>query len=243
MAKPNQFDNPSNGFLSSLLPVLEQLSSLTSRQLIDFSSAPWIDSFGFMQKAITSALTMSNRIYLDSMIESLSVVQRYMESISQISINTLATLPNIQETLLTHVVTSLETALPYMDLNQREEYQEEVIPKLEKAHQNKLTLNDILAIISLLVSIYFGIVSSLPDEQLDRISRQNEIIIEQQAELIELEKEDAELRDTLNALADSINLLSDEVESLRNEIENVDDASELDGHSDTENGQQQNDNP
>lgn len=234
MSKTNQFDNPENSFLLSLLPVLEKLSTQASWPLIN-------ESFKSIQDVLTTVLTSSNRISLDSLMESLSIMQGYMESISQIYIDTLSVWPSIQETLLGHVVAALEMAFPYMDSAQREEYQEEVVPKLEKvSSRNKLTISDILAIISLLVTIYFGIVSSLPNEQLDRISQQNEIIIGQQAELIELTKEDTELRKTLDALTDSINLLSDEVESLRNEIENADEVPELNGHSDAENGQEQN---
>lgn len=142
-------------------------------------------------------------------------------------------------TVMQSVTAAVAAAQPLIPPDRQEEFRAEVLPKVEECKTKKLTIGDILSLISLLFTIYFGIVSSLPDEQLDRIAKQNEIIIEQQEEMIELKKEDAELRNALDALSNSIDLLADEVESLRNQAENVGNISELDGQSDAENRQQQ----
>lgn len=218
MRLQEQFSNRFN-YLSSISQI---------NRLVDASSRiPQIDSS--LVKLVSSQKRM------DSILQSCLSAQKHVSSFDMML--------NVQASLASQVMRSIEYAIPYMDSDQQEEYAEDVLPKLQDCQDKKLTLSDILTIISLLVTIYFGIISSLPDEQLDRISQQNEIIIEQQEELIELKKEDAELRETLDALTDSINLLTDEVESLRNEIENLDDAPELDRQSDAEESEQQNDDP
>lgn len=168
-------------------------------------------------------------------------VQSYNQLVSSISTsekiaNLLAN--SVTDSILNSVAVAIASAQSYISVEQYEEYTETIEPALSQKNGHRLTLGVWLSLIGLLFDILFGIVSILPNEQLDRIIQQNDIIIDQQQEMLELKKEDAELRDTLNALIDSINLLSDEIDSLRDEIEGSDDVSESDSQTDTENGQQ-----
>lgn len=109
------------------------------------------------------------------------------------------------------------------------EMSEPLEPRVESNNPKKRSVLDVFSIIStwisILVTIYCTILSSLPDDQLDRIAAQNEIIIAQQEEILELKEEDRELQNTLNTLGDAINLLTEEVEVLRDELEHIDDSS------------------
>lgn len=99
----------------------------------------------------------------------------------------------------------------------------ETIPEGQISSDKEFTLDRIFTVISILIALYSAIVQSLPNEQLDRLIAQNDIIISQQAELIELNQEDQELHEVLTDLKDSINSLTDEVNALRDEIENLND--------------------
>lgn len=181
--------------------------------------------------------------YNDLIKESQDILNSFIGYVSTIPpsvIDTLKLLPATQD-YIRQVASTFEKALPYMDSKQEKKYKEEVLPKLKRSIEHKLSISDLIAIISLIVAIYFGIISSLPDEQLDRISQQSEVItkqnaviIEQQKEIIEFQQEDLKLRDTLDSPTDSINMLSDQVQSLREEIERSNDLSKLDSQFDAE---------
>lgn len=134
---------------------------------------------------------------------------------------------------------ALTLAELYLPPEEKEQYETIIKPKLEEKSSSRLTLSDILSLLSLLVTIFFGIISSMSDEQAERIIAQNEVIIEQNNEIIQLKKEDEALLDALDSLSDSINLLTDEVKSLREELESSNDPSDGSGQPDTENTQQQ----
>lgn len=128
---------------------------------------------------------------------------------------------------------------PYLPEDKKEECDNIIRPKLSKATHIRLTLSDTISILSLLVTIFFGIVASMPDDQTERIIAQNDIIVEQQAEIIRLKQEDEALLDALDSLSDSINLLTDEIELLRDELENTNDPPDGSGQAGTEDTQQQ----
>lgn len=122
-------------------------------------------------------------------------------------------------------VTASEPYIPPEEVHQVEN----VIPAVQQK-KHRLSISDVLALISILVTIYTSIISSRPNDQLDRIITQNDIIISQQEELIPLKQEDLKLMEVLNTLCDSINLLTDEVELLQEELErsnNLSDCGEL----------------
>ena len=126
---------------------------------------------------------------------------------------------------LSKAVTASEPYIPPEEVHQVEN----VIPAVQQK-KHHLSIPDILALISILFTIYTSIISSRPNDQLDRIITQNDIIISQQEELISLKQEDLKLMEALNTLRDSINLLTDEVELLQEELErsnNLSDCGEL----------------
>lgn len=141
------------------------------------------------------------------------------------------------QSILNSLANTLAYVEPYLPPEKKEECERVILPKLSKESRIKLTFSDVVAILSLLVTIYFGIISSLPNDQLDRLIEQNEIIIEQQDEIARLKEEDEKLLNALNSLTDSINLLSEEVELLRNELESSEDIPDGQSLPDTEDSQ------
>lgn len=128
----------------------------------------------------------------------------------------------------------------YLPPEERKICTDTVIPQLRKKSAAKITLSEALALLSLLVSIFFGVTSSMPDTQVERIIAQNEIIIEQQAEIVRLQKEDEDLLEALDALSKSINLLTDEIELLRDGLEKPTDLPDSSGQPDPGEAQQNN---
>jgi hypothetical protein len=213
------------------------LTNSCSNALLNFcnisASLPYNDLLGNVSKTCEQFCHLFTNV-------NFNVVQASLTSFERIQPSFLNTFINILDipykSILDTVTDALEYAEPYLPPETKEECKNTVLPKLKSSR--KLTLSDALAILSLLVTILFGILSSTPDEQMDRIIAQNERIIEQQAELIQLQKEDKALLDTLDSLSDSINLLSDEIELLREELESSGNLGNSPDQPDTENGQQ-----
>lgn len=152
---------------------------------------------------------------------------------------TIADSPSNHAVLLDSLAGTLTQIDPYLPPEEKEQCETIILPKLQQKNRARLTLSDALSILSLLLTILFGVISALPDEQTERIIAQNEIIIEQQAELIQLEKEDEDLLYTLDCLTESINLLNEEVELLREKLEGAGEPSDGSGQASSEDAQQE----
>lgn len=109
--------------------------------------------------------------------------------------------------------------------NEKRKFEDIVIPQIKQKTKTRLTLSEALALLSILVSIFFGVVSSMPNEQIERIIAQNEIFIKQHAEIAK-SREDKDLINALNSLSDSINTLSDQVNQLNKEFGLSDDSTQ-----------------
>ena len=110
------------------------------------------------------------------------------------------------ETLVEDISASIADAKPFMTPAQQQVCEEQTTP----AHTRKLSLSDALAILSILVTIVFGLIQQLPDKQLDAI-------IDQQETMIEMEREqNAALISAINSLNATVGRLSDEIEVLQN---------------------------
>lgn len=222
----------------------------------------FLDQYNSIIQSLNSA--MITPTYLSTIANTMSYVQqKFVSMYSGIDYQgicaAISCFERIQENLVNNldifdttsyqpIQDSLENTLtyvePYLPPEKKEECESVILPKLSKESKAKLTLGDAVAILSLLVSIFFGIITSLPNGQTERLIAQNETILTQQDEIIQLEKEDEELLNALNSLTDSINLLSEEVEALREESEspeNISDGQNLldvedsqDEHSNTE---------
>lgn len=195
-----------------------------------------IEEFLKMQENISNQLmepTSNAYLNLPVVLDSMSSIQqKFIDLYSNIDyqeiIAALISLEQSYEEILNTTFISILDSLsdilmqvePYLPPEVKEKSENIFLSELKSKH--KLTLSDAVAILSLLVTIFFGIVSSMPDEQAERIITQNEIIIEQQKEIVQLQKEDTELLNTLKSLSDNINLLSDEIELLREEIKGSD---------------------
>ncbi|MEM5767595.1 MAG: hypothetical protein AAGU32_04820, partial [Bacillota bacterium] len=136
---------------------------------------------------------------------------------SELTRITLGTYPTaVASEILPRIQRAIDLSSPYINEGMLSEAEKETLDDLP---HKRLSLSDALALISILITILFGVMSSMPDEQLERISKQNEVIIEQNEKMIEMMQEDQHLVKAVDALANSIYLLTDEVEALRNEAE------------------------
>lgn len=97
------------------------------------------------------------------------------------------------------ILHTIENAEPYAAGAKTQEYEETILPKLQGKSKEPLTRSDWIALVSLLITILFGIASLLPNEEDEKMVFQGEVIIEQQARQIELQQEENE---ALRALAE-----------------------------------------
>lgn len=100
-----------------------------------------------------------------------------------------------------------------------------------------MTLPDALALLTLLVTIFFGILQLLPDQQLEKIIEQNDTRIAQNEIIIQNQ---TELESVLYDLGNGIHLLTDVVDSIRDGNEDIDDFSKIQSHTDSDDTKQQN---
>lgn len=141
--------------------------------------------------------------------------------------------------LLNSLSGTLEQVEPYLP-PEMDRCETVVKPQLEDNSRMHLTLSDALSILSILLSILFFVLGSMPDDQAERIiQHQNKIIANQEAEIAQLRKEDQALLDTLDSLSDSINLLTDKIELLQDKLEDSDNLS--DNHDQTDPSEPQQD--
>lgn len=169
--------------------------------------------------SVSSAMQLS----LDISNMSQSMKNAWIERISEIA-SLQPAYQDLSEMIL-NAASVIERAAQYIPEADKQGFEPvmETIPEGQISSDKEFTLDRIFTVISILIALYSAIVQSLPNEQLDRLIAQNDIIISQQAELIELNQEDQELHEVLTDLKDSINSLTDEVNALRDEIENLND--------------------
>lgn len=127
------------------------------------------------------------------------------------------------QAILDQLCETLSRVEPYLPSEEQEKCETIIKPQLKEKTHTRLTLSDALSILSILLSVLFFVLGSMPDDQAERIiQQQDKIIANQEAEIAQLREEDQALLDTLDSLSDSINLLANEVELLRDELEDSD---------------------
>ena len=95
--------------------------------------------------------------------------------------------PPDYEKLLSSVYATIRASAEYMTEEQAE-CAEKISPEILNPEQpvstprKRLTMAELVALLSLLATLYFGILQQLPDKQLEELSEQNEIIIAQNDE-------------------------------------------------------------
>lgn len=206
-----------------------------NRLIQSFSSA--YTSFSNLASVIDSLSQVQQNIaYLYSKVDytgiemALNVVGQIQNSLID-SASILGNLP--YRSLLNSLSDTLEQVEPYLPPEEKEHCETIIKPQLENNSRTHLMLSDALSILSILLSIIFFILGSMPDDQAERIiQQQNKIIANQEAEIVQLRKEDQALLNTLDSLSDSINLLTNEIELLQDKLEDSD--SLPDNHSQTD---------
>lgn len=231
MAMTNSIPDVSNLLLAQCNSIIQSLNSAMITPAFLSTAA---DTLSLIQQKF---VTTYSGIDYQGICAAINGFERIQENV----INSLATF-DTASFLLDSLVNTLSYIEPYLPPEKKEECESVILPKLSKESKIKLTLGDAVAILSLLVSIFFGIIASLPNDQTERLIAQNEVIIAQQNEIIQLKKEDEELLNALDSLTDSINLLSKEVESLREELESPENISDGQGLLDVDDSQDENSN-
>lgn len=113
-------------------------------------------------------------------------------------------------------VEAAEEALPLVSFDQSDEPSLLPLPEEARTKKSWWTFDRVLALLSLLITIYFGILQSLPNKQLsEMVEQKNEIIENQEEELEELKESNQQIREILQNLTDSISDLTEELDTLR----------------------------
>ena len=158
---------------------------------------------------------------------SLADTSSYMSTLSkmqQLSQSFKDSLP-VSDELQQSIIRVLRSAVSYMDDDQKAVV-DEIDPEIlnsspeQSAVKPKLSIPVLLAILNLLMSLVFFIVQRLPNEQLEEIAAQNEVMIEQNEDLIRQNSEEIAL---LQQLADTGNQIADLLEDAGVDIEDLTD--------------------
>lgn len=168
-----------------------------------------------------------NLVHMGSVIDytGIETAMTALERIGSEAIDTASLFANSSyQELLGSLADTLTQVEPYLPQEEKERCESVIRPKLSEKSRTRLTLSDALSILSILLSILFFVLGSMPDDQAERIiQQQDEIIANQEAEIAQLREEDQALLDALDSLSGSINLLTDEIELLRDELGDPDD--------------------
>lgn len=128
------------------------------------------------------------------------------------------------------VVEAMDAALAYVPEERREDCEVLAAPLREAAWEKRLTLDQVLALLNLLLALVMFVVSSLPDPQLDHLTEQNDMLIAQNEAVLEQGEESLDLqrqqleetrrtRQVLEQLAEAHQLLRDEADALLEQAE------------------------
>lgn len=232
MAKINQFPNfqfPDDAFANI-------------QRALDAFKAPAFDKYDQMLRSMENALkAFELPNYEDSLMAALRSMDRItavIDNFSKLPFEIPEVLPPLVDIPYQSIIDSLEATLPFIPEEQEQECRHQVLPELKNENQKTerkiiFTLDTAIALLGLLLTIYFGITSQLTNKQLDRlieqndtIIAQNQIIIQQQAEMLEKDREDEKLEAICNLTA-AICELNDNINSAREGFEDVRDSSDL----------------
>lgn len=131
---------------------------------------------------------------------------------------------SLSQSMLDSLVAALNQAEPYLPPEEKEQCETVIKPRLERRSRTRLTLGDALTILNLLLTIFFFVLGTMPDDQAERIiQQQNKIIANQEAEITQLREDDQALLDTLESLSNNINLLAEKIELRQHELGDIND--------------------
>ena len=135
-------------------------------------------------------------------------------------------IPAEKSAKLESVFSSIEEVIPYLEPEKQEESREIISSSVNKINENKLNRNDIYCILSLIISIYFGLMSIIPDEHQEEIVKQNEVIIQQQAKIIDelqtINQNSGLLEESLEFLIEKYHQMENEIDILNEKAKNFD---------------------
>lgn len=134
-------------------------------------------------------------------------------------------------------IESIQSTITHLDEEQQTTCQKFIQSHAQEFQKRKMALPDALALLALLVTIFFGILQLLPDQQLEEIIEQNDTLIAQNEIIIQNQ---TELESVLHDLGNGIHLLADVVDSICDGNEDIDDFSKIQGHADSDDTKQQN---
>lgn len=170
------------------------------------------------------------------------VMASYQTLVSSYNLmGTTAQLVNLSEDLSNWLVDIVRSAMPYVQAADRAEYEDVILPQLKKGGVTRLTVGDILQIISLLLTALTIVITLLPDTQQAKIIEQNDKIIALEEERVALERErEDDLNEVAYTLAEAINSLSNELADMRELAEDSNDSGVLNDQPDKPDCENQN---
>ncbi len=209
----------------TLRKILEASASVS--QLIPQIGSAQIDA---MKSLIADISTFYSEDFMRGIDDLSHGLNETARQISQISLESVQDLRSSLWTVQDALVGAIAVARPYMSPDQIQEA-EDIFPDIfepapsgkPKKSAPKLSLNTFLALFSLLITIIFGIISTLPDKQLEQITEQNAVLIEQNEELYSLESEKLAV---LRQLLETAEEVSDALDALEQDPYTVSDAPE-----------------
>ena len=211
-----------------------------------------------MQEVVTILASSSTAINISQISETLSALTN--EILNLVTDNNLKNLTTVVETIAAQLsiivespwtnipvdsivsipvetIESIQSTITHLDEGQQTTCQEFIQSHAQEFQKRKMTLPDALALLTLLVTIFFGILQLLPDQQLEKIIEQNDTRIAQNEVIIQNQ---TELESVLYDLGNGIHLLTDVVDSIRDGNEDIDDFSKIQSHTDSDDTKQQN---
>lgn len=219
--------------LNSSTVLGKSFAAARSIQLDNRSWKRWVDTVNAQNRMLDSLLIGNPLVkptWFDEYLKNWESIQDSLALFSTMNQNLIPLPPS--------VIQSVENALLCMNESQREEFRLNILPQMEDlSKEKKLSCSDWLSILSILVTILFELFSHFPDFQQTQIIRQNDVIIEQQAEQNKL---DEQLVNAMQALADNIDLLCNELQHSGDLRHGMNDVQKPESQHDTKDSQQTN---
>ena len=146
----------------------------------------------------------------DALASSLGAVKIYEPFLQNIEQHYYWDSPELQE-LSDSIFSAVEAAVSYAPQELADKCENHILPKIKDAFKKEMTFPNMVAVFTFLATVFFGILQTMPDAQLQQIIAQNDIMISQNKNIAEQQAIIIEQNETLIALQE---------EAIRESVEN-----------------------
>jgi hypothetical protein len=186
----------------------------------------------------------------DALASSLGAVKIYEPFLQNIEQHYHWDSPELQE-LSDSIFSAVEAAVPYAPQELADKCENHILPKIRDSFKKEMTFPNMVAVFTFLVAVFFGILQTMPDPQLQQIIVQNDVIIRQNEDMLaqnetlidlqeETQKEISRTNSILNDLVDVLNALANKINFFSSADCGSDDGSNGEGQADAAQCQKQN---